>query len=194
MSEKDKIIPVKESELKDLMDQIKVQAERLQQLEDKDASGEVPIVRPRRTVVRKIRVCLVNGKAVVGFANKGTENQPMFVYEAPDPTMPGKMKTYVDLVLHGAEAEKPIKVGYIDFLQNCEKQEVIVKKIEEEEWIDDQQGATVMQQNVPEGEYNFQSTGIRIPVEAIGKHRTFHVELIDGTQIALDERYANMSR
>lgn len=190
----EKVIQVKESEFKDLMDQLKAQAERLQSLEEKGADGQAPIVRPRRTTVRKIRVCLVNGLAVIGFANKGTENQPMFVYEAPDPTAPGKMKTYVDLILHGKENDKPIKVGYIDFLQNCEKQEVIVKKIEEEEWVDDQGGATVMQQNVPDGEYNFQSTGVRIPVEAIGKYRTFHVELADGTSLILDERYANMSR
>lgn len=183
--EEEKTILIKQSELAELL-------EMNRQLMAKIQKESMPTVVTKAIKERKVTIMFIGDKAVTGYVNKGIERRPSFIYDSIDPKDPKERILYVDLILNG-DVKNPVKVNYLEFLQEADRQELLVKKINEEPWIQDT-GKSVEAQEVKEGEWSPTSLGMRVPLVVEGKTRSFVVAMPDGTEREFDERYVNISK
>jgi hypothetical protein len=180
-------IKLKESELRELIDSNKSLAQRIAELEAK-ATDAVPerkkpvSVREREYTVRK-----VDGKIVIGFANHGTQNRPLFVYERPNPHDPTQRLQWVDLILAGEK--EPVPVEYVQFFNESEKIKCKLVHLDKKPWAIEQ-GVTTMKEVNTDG-YQV-DTGIEVDVMIEGEDLIYTLALPEGGQITLPAKYVNM--
>jgi len=135
---------------------------------------------------RKVRITFVNGKPVIGFANRGTERTKSYVYEKPDPNNKNNRLLYIDLILKGQE--EPISVNYNEFLREGEAVECVVKSRDEKPWKIEH--GMVRQKMVEE--YSMVETSVLVPLDVMGVDVKFTVELPSGELLEVDEKYVNI--
>lgn len=195
MAGEEKTISIKETELKELLDSNREMAKNVKSLSDRvnELSG---IAEPERaTLLRKsvsdtkVRVTFLNGKPIVGFNNRGTENKPVYIYEKPDPNDPKNRILYADVMLEGAE--KPMTVQYIELMQEGEHVECLVKKTSVKEWAEEQ--GHVEAQEIKGDSYSPNKKGYDVPVGAVHKDITYTIELPDERLIDIDAEYVNIA-
>lgn len=180
----DETVQVPKSEIEALIASNKALAERISALEN-----ETPPVKKRGSPTEPtVHVRFINGKAVVGYANRGTATRPHYVYDRPDALDPKKIVQYVDVQLDGEE--KPIALKYVEFLRESERVSCRVLRREEHPWHVDH-GMTT-RKVVPESEYRTEDTGIEVPLHVDGVSYRYVVALPDGSELTLDEAHVNI--
>lgn len=149
-----------------------------------------PTPKPREIKDRKVVIFFINNEPVIGYVNKGSPNRPVYIYEKPDPNRPGEYLPYVDVLCRNTK--DPVKLNYLEFLQESDRQECKILKTEWTEWTENQ--GRVQGRAFEEGTYNMSETGTIVPVEVKGKTAVFTVQLPDGSQLDIHERYCNINR
>jgi hypothetical protein len=184
-------VEVSKSELQQLLDQNKqLMAENSNLVSavtelQRNPAGTQPVVN-RAVTERTVKISMVNGKPIIGFANRGTATRPSYIYDRPDPNNPRNMLLYVDLVIQGVE--KPVAVNYNEFLREHEHAQCKVLKTEDKPWVIPQ--GFVPRQEVQD--YRMQQTGEMVQVEIVGKSTVFTVELPDGKPLEIADAYVNI--
>lgn len=143
-------------------------------------------LKPDEVKENTVRILFVDGKAVQGFHNRGTDTRPSFVYEKPDPQNPKEVILYVDVIFNGEE--EPVAVPYNELLRDSLREECKIKKTDVKPW-DIVQGKTT--QKVVK-DYATEETGILIPIKVVGETRVFTVALPDGKEMEIHENFVNM--
>lgn len=184
---KDETVTIPVSELKAIQEGMNAMKSEIAIL--KKGEGPKIMKAPKEHLVT---VSFLNGRAVIGYVNKGTTDRPLYVYEAPNPQKPTEYVLYVDVILKGDE-KNPVKVLYMEFMEHAERHECPILSIRKEEWTDEKAGSTRKKQ-VPDGAYYVEESDIIVPLEARGEIRFFKVRLPDNSEVELHERYANISK
>lgn len=140
---------------------------------------------------RIVSLRFVNGKAVIGYKNRGVEARPQYVYEKKDPIDQTKTVLFVDLILEGETEAFPI--DYNEFLREAERVECTVKKVEETEWTINQ--GYVKRKEVDE--YSTVELPNDVPVDIVGRSRVFTVNVPSNgasapRELAISEHYVNI--
>ncbi len=128
-----------------------------------------------------------NDEIVVGWVNKATRpGKFTYVYSETDEKT-RETKQFIDVILQGKE-NKPLKLEYLQYLQ--ESDPVFVKMLEkivgEEEIID--QGR-VFKKDFVENGYGMFETTVQVPVEVVIPHASFRVQLEDGEELTISDRF-----
>jgi hypothetical protein len=178
----EKMVTVKASELATII-------EMNRKLMEKENGA--PIEKPREVKDRNVTVFFIDNEPVIGYVNNGSESRPAYIYEKPDPIRAGEYLPFIDVITRN-HTEKPYKLNYLEFLREADRKECKVVKTDLEEW-------TVVQgrtraRTYEEGSYNMTENGTMVPVEVKGKTAVFTVELPDGTQCQIHERYVNINK
>ena len=164
----------------------------LKELIDKDGLGSSRLL--KRITERKVEIRFVDGKAVVGYKNQGTQTSPKYIYSKPDPKDPRQEIDMVDLILEGMEAKDAISVPYSQFCKESARKSCKVVATEEKEWLINQ--GTVKKREVEE--YSSIELDFDVPVDVIGVSRTFTVEVLDENtretrNVKVGEMYVNIA-
>jgi len=180
----EKTITIKESELRALIEQVQAQTN---QKTDVEETGKTR----RRVRERNVTIMFVDGKAVIGMVNHGTEDEPRKLYEHPDPNDSTRRVLYADLIIKDpatGKTETIKRVNWLEFLREGARQECRVIKTRNEEWIIDQ--GTVLKKEVKE--YRTVELDTEVPVDIEGTTRHYIVD-IDGKGLEVHEDYVNMA-
>jgi hypothetical protein len=180
---------ISQEQLQELLEQNRSLIERNKQLAEalgNEEKGSYAGLKPNEIKDRTVRITFVDGKAIKGFVNRGTDTRPSYVYEKPDPENPKERILYVDVALNGVK--EALSVPYNQLLREGLREECRVVKVKEEEWRE-VQGQTV--QKVVNN-YSTEETGVIVPIEVLGKTRIFTVELPDGGEMDIHENYVNI--
>lgn len=180
------MIQVPESEFKSLVQGMKKMQGELASMKVEDGKPKLA----KQVTDRAITVCFVNNKPVIGYVNRGTEDKPSYIYEGPNPARPTEYILFVDVILKGEK--DPLKLQYIEFVEQSEKHECLVTGTRKEPW--ETVSGTTDRVTVPEGAYYMTPTGVIVPLEVRGVISFYTVTLPDGTSLELHERYANISK
>lgn len=188
----DDTMTVKTSDMKELLAQNRELAKKVDLLSQKVEGGTEeykPTLLTKAVKEHVVRVTFIGDKPVIGFANRGTETKPLYIYEKPDPNDSKSRILYVDVMLQGDE--KAIPMRYIELLQEGDHRPCKVKCVEKKEW-EEIQGSVEAQ--VIEGE-NYAPTklGFEVPVGVTGAKYTYTVELPDGSDLVIKDEYVNIS-
>lgn len=143
-------------------------------------------LRPDEVKERTVRILFVDGKAVQGFKNVGTDTRPSYVYSKPDPENPKERILFVDVLFNGSK--EAVSVPYNDLLREGIREECKILNEEKKEW-DVTQGQTT--QKVVK-DYATEETGILVPIRVIGEKRVFTVALPEGGEMVIHENFVNM--
>lgn len=145
----------------------------------------------KKVTERKVRLRIVDGKAVVGYKNRGTDGKPLYIVEKVDPNDKNSRLLFVTLIL---EDKTELEVDYNEFLRETTSVEALVKETVEKEWTIEQ--GTVRQKMVEE--YSMIETDVVVPVEIVGKIRTFKVAVPETSpefkerELTIHENYVNI--
>lgn len=145
----DKTVQVSEVELKALRDtansiaSLQKQIKALQTGEAPTAPGGKRIREIKNDTDRIVRVRFVEGKAVIGYKNRGLEHRPLYIYEVPDPLHKGQTILKVDLILFDGSKESVVTVDYKEFLEQADSAECRIVKVDRRPVEVDNQGITV---------------------------------------------------
>lgn len=187
MPTEDKMVEVRESELKALIAEVQgLRTEVKGVVEGGIGSGRVL----RQITERTIVVRRIDGKAVIGFRNRGTATKPQTSYTIRDPKDPSKEVMYVDVILEGMNPEDAIPVNWAEFRNEAERVTCKVVKTEEKEW-EIEQG--MVKKKEVDG-YSMVELDYDVPVLVKGKTRIFTVAMPDqgGRTVRIHEDFANM--
>lgn len=189
MEPEEKKVEVSKEQLDELIAQNKELLTRNRELADAVGNiKDVPdgVKQPKAVTDRTVRVLFLEGKAVLGFKNRGEDTRPVYVYEKADPVKKDEVNLFVDVILAGEE--EPVSTNYNDLLHDAERRECKIVKVDEQEWrvVQGQTSKKVV------NNYATEETGIMVPIEVLGKTRTFTVALPDGEEVAIHENYVNM--
>ena len=122
-------------------------------------------------------------KYFIGFANKGKENKPLYIYNEYNPQT-REMVQFCDVILDGEK--DPIKLEYVEFLRESEKVLVKMKrKIELEDKVTRQ--GMVQKKDFADNGYGMFETMVNVPVDVIEKRYAFVVELEDGRELEITQ-------
>lgn len=122
-------------------------------------------------------------KYFIGFANKGKENKPLYIYNEYNPQT-REMVQFCDVILDGAD--EPVKLEYVEFLRESEKVLVkMKKKIELEDKVTRQ--GMVQKKDFADNGYGMFETMVNVPVDVIEKQYAFVVELEDGRELEISQ-------
>ena len=126
-----------------------------------------------------------NDQIVVGWLNKSTRpGRFLFVYRETDKD--GDTSEYIDILLK--DTEKPIKLNYLEYLQESEPVFVkMLKRIEEEEEVINQ--GRVYKKDFVENGYGMFETTVLVPVEVVIPHYSFLLQLEDGSELTISDRF-----
>lgn len=124
-----------------------------------------------------------NDKYFVGFANKGKENKPIYIYNEYNPQT-REMIQFCDVILDGEKT--PIKLEYVTFLREAEKVVVKMKKKVELEDKVTRQGF-VQKKDFADNGYGMFETMVSVPVDVIEKQYAYVVELEDGRELEISQ-------
>lgn len=195
--EKTKSIEVPEADFKgllkmvgDLTEKVKsqgVENETLRSMISGIADTSKPTL--KKVMDRFVFLRVVGGKPVKGYVNKAElPGKKKYVYTMPHPQFADEVVEYIDLEILGEE--KPVKMKYLDYIQNTERIKCRIAGVKEEEIIENQ--GEVEKQSFDESHgYRMNRTGIFVPAEVITKVRTFTLELPDKTEVEIGEDFIN---
>lgn len=154
-----------------------------------------PVQRAQTPKNRKVTILFIEGQPVIGYANRGSESHPRYIYNGrQDPQHHNEFIQFIDVLVRNADPKAlPLcfSLPYTQFLEESEKIECPILKTESKDWTVDQ-GITTGR-TFQEGTYFMIESGI-IPVEVKGVTQFFTVQLPDGTEVKLHERYVNISK
>lgn len=171
---------IDEKEVRELIETVKAQDKTIKDLTKRLDEG-VPEGGTRRILraitERRVEVRMVDGKVVVGYKNRGSDNRPIYIYDKQnpaDPTNPHNRLLYVDLILEGMKPDDtPISVNYKEFRQESTRVQCKVAATEEKEWVINQ--GVVRKKEVDE--YSTVELDFDVPLDVVGKARFFTVEI-----------------
>lgn len=124
-----------------------------------------------------------NDKYFIGFANKGKENKPLYIYNEYNPQT-REMIQFCDVILEGEK--DPIKLEYVEFLRESERVLVKMKrKIELEDKVTRQ--GFVQKKDFADNGYGMFETMVQVPMDVIEKRFAFVVELEDGRELEVTQ-------
>lgn len=164
---------ITDAELKELLENSRLLAQRVKDLEGVVGDGQSAPRVLKRITERRVVVRMVDGKVVLGYHNRGTEARPAFVYEKPNPKKPSESINFVDLILEGMQKGEYITVEDREFRRETEKVTCKIVRTEEKEWTINQ--GTVRKKDVEE--YSMIELDYIVPVDIVGKTRWYVVEL-----------------
>lgn len=122
-------------------------------------------------------------KYFVGFANKGKDNKPLYIYNEYNPQT-REMVQFCDVILDGEK--EPVKLEYVEFLRESERVLVKMKKrIELEDKITRQ--GFVQKKDFADNGYGMFETTVQVPIDVIEKHYAYVVELEDGRELEITQ-------
>lgn len=122
-------------------------------------------------------------KYFVGFANKGKDNKPLYIYSEYNPQT-REMVQFCDVILEGEK--DPIKLEYVEFLREAERVLVKMKKrIELEDKVTRQ--GFVQKKDFADNGYGMFETMVSVPVDVIEKQFAYVVELEDGRELEVTQ-------
>lgn len=176
---KGKKIEVSETDLKELIEQNKALVDENKGLNERITAietGVPPVL--QKVKERTCRLRVVDGKVVLGWTDKK-------VYSEYSKDRREDM-LYIDLLLQGAS--KPKKMEYLNFLNNSERIIVKIIKVDDEpiEKVD-----SFVNKKEYNGDFGMNETDVRVPVEVNSVHKTYTVELPDGSHEEIDEEFIN---
>lgn len=152
-----------------------------------DGAGE------RSKIVTEIKtrtatVMFIDGKAVVGLVNKGSDKRPVHLYDKPDANRKGEYFLYADIILQGEE--KATSLDWNEFLQHADRAECKIVSVEDIPW-EIIQGETM--KRVIDTDYKIE---VDAPVDVVvrGVNKLMTMQLPDGSQVKIDAQYLNMSK
>lgn len=180
---------ISNEELRELMEQNRVLIKQNRDLKKAIEEGGGASAEPltlKKPKEHTVKLKFVDGKPVIGFANRGSEKSPVYVYEKPDPNNPKERIGFVDIILKGVK--EPMPVVYTEFLAEADVEVCKILKIEKED-ASEQQG---MVAGVEVKDYRMEETGVQVPVLIEKQRYTYTVELPDGKSLDIDEEYVNM--
>lgn len=181
-------VTVSKSELEYLVASNKALREDVNNLK-KSAGEDEPTLLNKEVREHKARVTFIDGKPVVGFVNKGTDRQPLFVYEEVNPLNKSETILYVDVLLHGVK--EAYKIKYADLMRNAQREECLIKSFKEEDWENIQ--GKVEESRLEGDDFTRSGTGRIVPIGATGKTRLYTMVLPNGTELELHEAYLNIA-
>lgn len=191
MSDQDPIVQIKQSELKAIMSTIN-------ELRSLVTAGNANVAPANETITRKRResnvsIMFLDGLPVIGMANRGTDEEPVRLYEEVDPKDPRKYVMYADLIVLKADDSTEVikKVPFLNFIQQGERKECPVVKILKKEW-EINYGVTE-RQTLGEDKYRMEGTGVDADLVVEGVDMVYRVN-VGGREIELSQEYVNMAR
>lgn len=185
---------ISDAELKELLETTRANAAKLEALTNentelrgllRDSAGPRVV---RAISERFVNLRFVDGKAVIGFKNRGVDSKPQYVYEKVDPNDKNNRLLFVDLILEGGEV---VPVDYNEFLREGEMVSCKVKETKTKEWELEQ--GYVKKKEVDE--YSTVELPVDVPVEIKGTVRTFLVEIPaphGPRELEIHEAYVNI--
>lgn len=178
----EKTVNISEEALKKLIGEI----ETLKQM----VTGGVQTEKAQETEYRKVKVRFIDGKPIVGLANRGSERNPVYAYEIPDPFNKGDKKLMLDVILLGDK--NPIALPYNDIVNEAEAYDCKIVNVKEFPWQIDQ--GEVERVDVKFDKFRSESTGEYVPARVKGVRYEYEVEdpLNEGQTIKLSEKVINM--
>lgn len=173
--------------------QWKAVQEKLGMLEDKIIGS--PIKSPQSPKNRTVTVTFIEGQPVIGYANRGTESSPRYVYNGQsDPQHHNEFIQFVDVLVRNPDPKalpNCFSIPFTQFLQESEKKDCSILEKSSKEWSVDQ-GVTTGR-TYQDGTYFMIESGV-IPVEVKGLTTFYTVQLPDGSAVKLHERYVNITK
>ena len=195
MAEQEEKITMSVAEVREMLEGQRKSDEMIAALTEKvngllaSAGSTTPTLARNTVKQRTAGIRFVNGKAVIGFKNRGVENKPLYVYQRPDPNDTSKRVLFVDLILDGEK--DPLPVNYNEFLTEAETRQLeILRTIDEpvvveqgvvrrKEWIGDE----------------LIETEVIVPVGAEGVYRQYVLsDKENQKELVIAEEYLNMGR
>lgn len=187
---------IPDAELKELLASVKAltetvskQSETIDSLKKTVGDGTPPRRVLKEITERKVSLRRIDGKAVIGFRNRGSKDRPQYVYDRINPQNKDERLQFVDILLQGmTEPSQAIPVNYNEFLIDSERVVCLVKYKKETPWK--------MEQGVTKSKevdgYSMVELDYDIPIDVIGVATTYTVELPEGGTIVVPEAYVNM--
>lgn len=127
---------------------------------------------------------------VIGFANKGTEKRPLYIYSLYN-DVTRLQEQFVDLILKGGK--KVNKVDYITFLRDAEIVKArMISKVEHE---DIKEYGMIPKKEMAENGYGMYETMVLVPVEVVSKSYTMTLQLPEdegGEQLEISSEWLNL--
>ncbi len=149
----------------------------------------------RRSRESTVSIMFLDGRPVVGMANKGSDDEPVRLYEEVDPKDNRKYVMYADLLVLEADGEttKTVsKVPFLNFVQQGERRECKVVKILKKEW--EMNFGTTERRELRNDDYAMQATGQESDLIVEGVDMVYRVDIGNDEVIELAQDYVNMAR
>lgn len=186
-----KKIEVDESVLKDLLKELRETKATVEQL----SSNAVAQTNQGLQVRRKTReydytLRKWENEVVVGFANKGTEKRPLYIYSVYNKET-RLQEQFVDLVLKSGKIVE--KLDYITFLRDAEK--IKARMISKEEHEDVKEYGMIPKKEMTENGYGMYETMVLVPVEVVTKTYTMKLKLPEdegGDEVTVNSQWLNL--
>ena len=177
---------------KDVLDELLAVAKRSHVLEDKVAELEKNAVAQdtrsprilRTPKSKEIGIRKYAGKIVIGWEDKGTDGEELYVYEVFDEQR-REFVQYINVYFLGEKKSTQIK--YIDYFRKSVKTWFEVKEEKELEPISQESGFVRVKEMADNG-YGMMITDVMVPIENIIKRKSF-VIVIEGQEIEIDEKF-----
>jgi hypothetical protein len=189
-------ITLSQAEFRALMTQMQTLTKQVQDLTNNTAAnladGETVRSRPVRN--RTVTLAVVEGMPVVGLANAGSDVNPVYIREVPNPRDPKQNVLIADLIVLDVATKKTSvlkNTPYLEFVRNAERKVVPVIRSQEHVW--ENVDGTVTRKEVDYDKYRMVDTGEEVDAVVEGVTRTFYVDY-NGTEIEVDEKYVNIVR
>lgn len=179
----DKLVQIPQSQL----DQIMAKLSALQ-----DAVGIPGVQKATKTKEHTVVVRYIDDKPIIGFANIGHPDTPVYTYEKPNPLDPTKMIMYARIILLGEDdqPEAPIEVQYGQIQNNSRRVTCKILNIDKKEWKDNQ--GEIDKVKVDWDKFKTSETGETVQSLVVGYHMTLMVEDPAGRVYSLKEQTVNI--
>jgi hypothetical protein len=133
---------------------------------------------------KEIGVREYDKKIVIGWANKGTQEEPEYVYDVYD-DQKKEFVQYIDLIFLGETKPQPVK--YVEFARRSIKRFYKVEKEIDNPDVVIEKGF-VQKKEMTDNGYGMMITDAIVPLENVIKSKTF-VVTIDGQQVEIQDKF-----
>lgn len=162
---------------------------RLEALEKNANTGKVPSVITKRVKERTARLKVIDDMYIVGFT-KDKHGKPNISYRKSDNPRKGE-EMYIEVILSDGTNIEKRELNFInDIGQNTKVVVVPILKTESIEHIDNY--GTTKQSHVPEGGWEFKSTGREVALEVLRYQHISTIQLPNGIKIDVDNEFLNI--
>ena len=185
-------IPVDRDQLAQILrenEEIKLQIAQLQSNAVSTQQGGNPMVVRTKKKETLVKLRRWDNKYVVEWENVGTEKKPVYVYNEYNPQTRDNIQ-FINVIMldNKGEKMKPVKLEYLRYLQESEPVFVkLLQKIEEDPEIVIQ--GMVYKKDFVENGYGMFETTVQVPVEVITQRFSLKVQLEDGQELTVSERF-----